>query len=87
MRLFSDSKSSQPSSRSPRLARPIARRTRQTLSQIALGCGLALACAFCLKMFGVEIAAVDILISCVLGISLVLASRAPWNSRRIRRVN
>lgn len=78
---------SQSSSRSARSIRPSRRGMQRILSQLALGCGLALVCAFVLRMFGVEIAAVDILIACVLGISLVLLSRMPWNFRRVRRVH
>jgi peptidoglycan/LPS O-acetylase OafA/YrhL len=59
---------------------------RRVLSQVVIGCGVALACIYALRMVGIEFSMFDLLIACIVGISLVVAGVKLQGMRRIRRI-
>jgi peptidoglycan/LPS O-acetylase OafA/YrhL len=69
-------------------SRPTARQltARRILSQAVIGCGVALACIYALRMVGIDFSVFDLLIACIVGISLVVAGVKLQGMRRIRRL-
>jgi peptidoglycan/LPS O-acetylase OafA/YrhL len=66
---------------------PFSRRgLRRNLAQIAIGCLLAVACAYVLGMMGVEVPGLDLMIVFVLGMVLVIWALKPWNRHRVGRI-
>jgi hypothetical protein len=59
---------------------------RRNLGQIAIGCLLAVACAYVLGMMGVEVPGLALLIVFVLGLVLVIWLLKPWNRHRVGRI-
>jgi peptidoglycan/LPS O-acetylase OafA/YrhL len=59
---------------------------RRVLSQVVIGCGIALVCAYTLKIVGVELPAYEVLIACIIGIALVIAGAKLQRRRHIRRL-
>ena len=72
----------------PRLNVPLFthRGARRVLSQIVIGCGIALACAYALKIVGVELPGFEVLIACLIGVALVIAGAKLQRRRHIRRL-
>jgi uncharacterized oligopeptide transporter (OPT) family protein len=59
---------------------------RRTVGQIALGCLLALACAYLTGLLGFELPGLGLTIVFVAAIVLAILVLKPWNRRRVGRI-